>query len=483
MEHGSTRGAVAAGHRLTAQAGADVLAAGGNAFDAAVAAMAMACVAEPVLCSPGGGGFAMVRHGDTGEVALIDFFPQTPMERRRPNGDGVHEIHADFGTATQAFHIGPATVATPGFFAGLEVIAETGGTLTLPTLLGPAARAAREGVTLTPFQHHLFTVVAPILTATEAARRLYAPEGHLLKPGDRFLNPGLGDALEAVGAGTGGGDISAALVAAQREAGHLTNADIDNYRVAVRAPLRTETGDAAVHLNPLPAAGGVLIAHSLAAISSSRPLDLAEAFMATGRVRAAAPGSLGLLGEEVLRRRGTTHVSVIDNDGNACAVTISNGEGNGEILEPYGIMPNNILGEDDVNPGGPTGWPTDTRLSSMMCPTILEWPDGRLVALGTGGSNRIRTAIPQVLVRLCAEGADLATAIRAPRLHVEGSRLDFENLYDEPDRESLCSTFNEHRAWPERNLFFGGVHAVEREPAGRLVGAGDPRRDGITMTV
>ena len=115
----AARGVVAAGHRLTAEAGADVLRAGGNAFDAAIAAVAMACVCEPVLCSPGGGGFAMLRHGSTGAISLLDFFAHTPLGRREVT-DGVREVHADFGTATQRFHIGPATSATPGFFGGVS---------------------------------------------------------------------------------------------------------------------------------------------------------------------------------------------------------------------------------------------------------------------------------------------------------------------------------------------------------------------------
>ena len=190
-----------------------------------------------------------------------------------------------------------------------------------------------------------------------------------------------------------------------------------------------------------------------------------------------------MLASVPLRQRGTTHISVIDADGTACAVTISNGSGNGEVVDDFGFMLNNILGEEDVNPGGSHGWPTNTRLSSMMCPTMIEFSDGRVVALGSGGSNRIRSAICQVVVSLCLSGVDLSAAVMAPRLHVEGEHLDFEDLYDESVRGELVALFADHRAWPERNMFYGGVHSVGMDGAGSFAGCGDPRRDGTAIIV
>ena len=119
----------------------------------------------------------------------------------------------------------------------------------------------------------------------------------------------------------------------------------------------------------------------------------------------------------------------------------------------------------------------------MMCPTIIEHPDGGITALGSGGSNRIRSAIAQVIVRMCVDGSDLAMAVQAPRVHVEGRHLDFEDRFAADFRARLCAEFPDHRAWPQPDLFYGGVHAARLVPDGAFAGAGDARRDGVAIVV
>ena len=474
---------VAAGHRLTAEAGADVLRRGGNAFDATVAALAMACVCEPVLCAPGAAGFAMIRDGASGALSVIDFFGHTPLERRADERT-VRGVDADFGTATQAFHIGPATTATPGFFDGLEAMHRMGATIALDQLVASAVDAARAGIVVTPFQHHLSTVVTAILTATDGAADLFAPGGAVVAAGDVFRNPGLADALEILARdGFRRSTVGSACCAAQAEGGHLTSADLDAYETIERAPLSIRVDGSTIHLNPLPAAGGTLVAHTLDQLDSSDPVAIARAVAATGDARRHGDGTLADLASLTIRRRGTTHVSVVDRDGTACAATVSNGEGNGQLIDGYGFMLNNILGEDDVNPAGLSNWPTDTRLSSMMCPTIVEDADGTVTALGSGGSNRIRSAIAQVIVRLCVDGGDLPTAVEAARLHVEGGHLDFEDRFGTELRDRLRAEFPDHRRWPQPDLFFGGVHTARRGADGTFSGMGDARRDGAAIVV
>ena len=484
MSSTRSRGVVAAGHELTAATAADILRQGGTAFDAAIAALAMSCVCEPILSSPGGGGFAMVRDGATGSTHLIDFFPQTPLERRMgADHDGVLQIHADFGTATQAFHIGPATVATPGFFHGLLALHARGATHSLIDLFGPAVRAARTGISISPFQHYLTTVVEPIVTNTAGTRSLFAPNGTLLQPGETFRNPGLADALESLALSGVGGQVDLAIVENQAQRGHVVAGDLEAYEAIERTPLAVDINGATVHLNPLPAASGTLIAHTLSHLESADAVDIARALLATSQARQSAGGDLSALASVPLRQRGTTHISVIDANRTACSVTISNGSGNGEVVDDFGFMLNNILGEEDVNPGGSGGWPTNTRLSSMMCPTMIEFSDGRVVALGSGGSNRIRSAICQVVISLCMSGVDLSAAVKAPRLHVEAGHLDFEDLYNESVRDELVALFADHRAWPERNMFYGGVHSVGMDSADGFAGCGDARRDGTAIVV
>jgi len=180
--------------------------------------------------------------------------------------------------------------------------------------------------------------------------------------------------------------------------------------------------------------------------------------------------------------RGTTHISVIDAEGNAASVSLSNGEGNGAIVGPFGFMLNNMLGEEDVTPGDE--WREGTRLSSMMAPTIIMEADGTVTALGTGGSNRIRTAVLQVAVNLLAHGMSLEDAVATPRLHVERSGVtSFEPGLSEEAEAAFRALGDRGHAWPEPNLFFGGVHAARRRGKGDVEGAGDPRRQGAARVV
>jgi gamma-glutamyltranspeptidase/glutathione hydrolase len=145
-------------------------------------------------------------------------------------------------------------------------------------------------------------------------------------------------------------------------------------------------------------------------------------------------------------------------------------------------MMNNMLGEEDVNPDGFHNWIPGRRLASMMTPAIVEAADGSLQALGSGGSNRIRTAIFQVLVNRLAAGMSPEEAVTAPRLHFEKDRLDIECAEARTDIETVCSGFADPVRWPGRSLYFGGVHCVERRDDGSFTGAGDPRREGAFLT-
>jgi gamma-glutamyltranspeptidase/glutathione hydrolase len=259
-----------------------------------------------------------------------------------------------------------------------------------------------------------------------------------------------------------------------------------------------------VALNPPPAASGALIAFGLdyvqGLLDEGRALDvfaLKETMDATNDARAShgeglaaqlAGGQLAKSMRKAARHpaayRGTTHISVIDRDGNAAAASLSNGEGNGSIVGNFGFMLNNVLGEEDLAPKGLGNWREGVRLSSMMAPTIIMQPDGTVTALGTGGSNRIRTAILQVAVNLLDHGMSLGAAVEAPRLHVEkGGTLSFEPGLPEAAEIAFLALEDRAHAWPALNLFFGGVHAARRFSDGGVEGAGDPRRGGVASVI
>ncbi len=176
--------------------------------------------------------------------------------------------------------------------------------------------------------------------------------------------------------------------------------------------------------------------------------------------------------------RGTTHISVVDAQGNVAALSVSNGEGCGHMVPGTGIMMNNMLGEEDLNPSGFHAWREGRRMTSMMCPSIAVRATGSIMALGSGGSNRIRTAVLQVLINVLDRGLPLAEAILEPRLHVEGGTASLEEDHGAETLAALGDRGEDIVAWPRHNLFFGGVHAAVRNADGGFEAAGDPRRGG-----
>jgi gamma-glutamyltranspeptidase/glutathione hydrolase len=509
-------GAVAAGHTATADAAARALREGGNAFDAVIAAHWCACVAEPVLTSLGGGGFLLAR--PLGQDARVyDFFAHTPCRRQPADAIDFHPIQADFGTTLQEFHIGYGSVATPGTVRGLFSIHRELGSLPMPVLVEPAVQLARDGVPVNQLQAYILDVVRPIYLATAAAARRYGSArqaGRLVGEGETLWLPELADTISTL-AMEGDrlfyeGEIAAQIADACRlQGGHLQRRDLEKYRVERREPLALDYRDARLQTNPPPASGGLLIGFALKLLErfagNGTPIDtaeglsrVAEVMRATNEARLHALGS-DLLDERLLDRgivelylgqvrerarafRGTTHISVIDRDGNIAALTTSNGEGCGHLLGDTGVMLNNMLGEEDLNPHGFHRWQENQRLTSMMTPSLIELADGSGVALGSGGSNRIRSAILQVLLRLVDEGLDLDRAVALPRIHYENGLLNIEGGFDAQASERLQAEFPCTACWPDLNLFFGGVHAVRFGPAGFSC-SGDPRRGGVALLI
>ncbi|MEM7210303.1 MAG: gamma-glutamyltransferase [Pseudomonadota bacterium] len=505
--------AIACGHQVTADAAAETLRAGGTALDAAIAAGLAAMVAEPVLAGLLGGGFLMVRD-TSGRSHLLDAFVQTPSRRLPDANIALDIVTADFGTTTQDFHIGSGSIAVPGLAPSLTEAHQRFGRIPFPELAEPAIQAARNGVVLTAYQARLATIVEPILKATPAAQALHSDGDALLGEGQTLRNPDLADVLEVYSHEgprfVQEGEIAQGLLALSKQGGQITADDLRRYEPAWRTPLEQRRGNARIHMNPPPSLGGALIAFSLQMLGHDPDsCTVAHALAATGKARLDADllrdpvtGSTRLLSSglvdryrtDIARRlaatRGTTHISIIDGNGMGAALTLSNGEGCGHILPGTGIMPNNMLGEDDLLPDGLQSWTPGQRLSSMMAPITLDWPDGRFAMLGSGGSNRIRSALTQVLIHLVDRDAHLADAIEAPRLHVEPGvdeesrptqHVDAEEPASEEDRHALLSDWPKARIWPEPSMFFGGVHVVAASGDGREA-AGDPRRSGVAST-
>jgi gamma-glutamyltranspeptidase / glutathione hydrolase len=504
------RGVVAAGHPVTAEAGADVLRAGGNAVDAAVAAVLMSFVAEPPLTGPGAGGFMVVH--TAGESHVLDFFVAAPglaLKDREPVA--LVPIDVRFSEdAVQRFNIGPASCGAYGTTLGLAEILRRFGTVRLGDLTAAPARAAREGVEVVPMQAFLFTVLEPIVTSTPECAALYAPEGRLLREGDTFRAPELGDLLDRLGAEGPGflydGDVAHAVSDWVLErGGMLSREDLASYELIEREPARVSYRGREVLTNPPPSSGGILIADALGILERlGRPHDpfvIAEVIEETNRARDEefleglategflerflAKQALDSVATEVRSRLGnTTHISVMDAEGACASVTCSNGSCSGVVVPGTGVHLNNMLGEHDLNPLGFHRHPPGARVPSMMSPTVVLSDGAPEIAIGSAGSNRIRSAILQTVLGVIDHGLPAQDAVSAPRLHVEQGELDAEPGVDEAALERLEGTGWVVRRWSELNLFFGGVQAVARNPGtGRLTGGGDPRRGGVATVV
>ena len=434
------QGAIAAGNRVTAEAGARVLAAGGNAIDACIVAAFAAAVTEGPLTGPTGGGFLLA--WVDGETTMLDCFFAAPA---RPFGE-IEEIVVDFGDSTQSYQVGDGSVAVPGLVAGLEEAHRRFASMPWPQLVEPAIELARQGLDATEAQSFLHLILEGILQRDEGGRRIYGVP-------DRIETADFVPTLERIR------DVgSQAIVELIPELAD----DIAAYHVATPKPIRTWVGELEVLTTPAPSRGGAVVAAALEQLATAETLD--ERARALRHGYDAAPP---------LAVAGTTHISVIDADGNAAAFSSTLGSGSGVFRG--GTQLNNMLGELDIIghvPGAP-----GTRLPSMMTPTLVLENGRPRLAVGSAGSVRLAGAIAQVADAVL-RGTSIEEAIDQPRIHVDGEVLHLEGGLMElaPDGWQTVR-------WAGRNLYFGGVAAVERRADGSLAAAGDPRRGGHGIVV
>lgn len=480
---------MAAGHPLTARAGARVLREGGNAVDAAVAAMLTSFVSEPLLTGLGAGGYMLVAGGGR-EPKLLDFFVQAPTRVGDGSEAELRGVDVSFGDAAQVFHIGPASCGVYGAPAGVCEAVRRWGTVPLEDLAAPAAALAREGVVLNAGQAYVAEILAELLTSTPECAALWAPAGRILREGELLRNPELGDALVRL-ARDGAepfyrGDIAAAVCEWLRaHGGSLSSEDLARYRAIEREPVRMGYRDREILTNPPPSAGGTLLAYALALLDRGpTPPSLGGVVEAMAAAQAERTPEFvegldddGFIERFLATRLGsTTHISVIDADGCACSATCTNGEGSGVVVPGTGMHINNVMGEEDLNPLGFHLHPAGRRMPSMMAPSIVM-RDGEVeLVLGSAGSNRIRSALLQTIVGVVDHGMPVLEAVCAPRVHFEDGVV-----FAEPGIElgELAGDIQVVR-FGALNLFFGGVQAAQRRGEA-LTGAGDPRRGGVAV--
>lgn len=500
--------AVAATGPVAVQAGIDAARAGGNAVDAAIAAMVTAMSTEPGIVSPLGGAYVTVWPAG-GEPEVVDGNVEMPGRGQPAErfGMGLLEVETTYGGGI-TLYVGHGSAATPGAFAALGLAHQRHGSAAWPAVLAPASEALRRG-------YHLGAAAASYLALTadsvfgwdeQTRAAVRRPDGSALRAGDLVRSPDLADSLDLIGREGPGcvytGEIGRRIAAdSAARGGLLTEADLTAYRPVVRRPLTLALGDWEVATNPPPSVGGPMLAVMLGELAAREGrgwddvIEIQRQVLSYRRQVHDLSADLEEDGYALLERvqrhglpglptsSSTVHVSAVDSDGTACAITSSAGYGSGATVPGTGLMLNNGLGEPELNRLGLHALVPGTRLASNMAPSVARSRDGGALAIGSPGADRITTALLQVLARYCLMGVGLQEAIDRPRLHLkildDGShRVEHE---DDPEmtlaaeRSGLQSVLH-----PRHSMYFGGVGAAHRSAAGVLTAAADPRREAAT---
>lgn len=501
------KGAVASGHPLTCQAACEVLKKGGNAFDAVVAAAFASTVTEPTLTSLAGGGFLLSHVQKSGEDKVIDFFVNTPgLGCDRVFVPDLIPANLRFRSTEQIFHIGIGSVAVPGTLMGLVHCFKTLCSLEIEDIIAPALRFLDEGVEVSALMSYLLKILRPILSYSDYGKEIYT-----VGEGGKLFNPLL---REFLGSRSPDGWIESFYRSdpfpVERETADrkciLTAEDFKAYGVIERKPLDIHYRSYHILTNPPPSFGGLLLCLSLSLLEdrdlsalspSERSVLLAQLMETMHELRKELPedGLSSLpFDQKKLRscrveieklskcahpisRNGTTHISVIDAEGNAASMTSSNGSNSGCFFGETGIMLNNMMGEDDLHPDGFYASPPGKRVSSMMSPSFIKRDGDIFAVLGSGGSKRIRTALLQAIINLVDLGLDVSSAVENPRIHLDDdSILQVEPGFDSKVIDELAKWYRSN-LWTEKDMYFGGVHTALHN----LSGHGDSRRGGYFM--
>ncbi len=456
------RAGIAAGHPATTDAGAEVLADGGSAADAAVAASLASCVAETVMTGLLGGGHALYLDAKSGTVENLDCFVAVPGLGVEPRHAELLELEVPFGTELVHYAVGPASCGVPGVPAGLGALWTRFGRLSWARLCQPALELARTGVDMPPAHAACLDMLAPVMTMNEGGP-IYAPGGQLLRAGDRLHQPGLVHALETLAAegasSVYSGTIAESLLALVEERGGLvTRGDLAAYEGRWSEPVAFEYAGTRILTRPAlgPISAPLARLMPLSGLApDERALALVDAFAGDG---ADANGD-------------TTNVTVVDADGSACVLTTSLGLGSGDFLPGFDLHLNSMLGETDLLRGRLE--PGD-RMASMMAPMVALASDGEPeLAAGAAGGTRLRSALVQVLAGVLDEGLDATEAVARPRLHVAGDTVHLEPGFEAGIARRIEAAGFAVREWSAQHHYFGGVSAITRTG-----GAGDPRRSG-----
>ncbi len=523
-----SRGMVVSNHPLASAAGAEMIAAGGNAVDAAIATLFCLTVVEPMMVGIVGGATMHIRTAD-GENRIIDAMSAVPMGGRadmfKPVPGGALE---NYETTDRANVVGVNSICTPGSLLGWAEALRRWGTMPLDEVMQPAIKHASRGFRATPYLHECITGAAPDLALQKEIAAMLLPGGSPLKAGERLVQGDYAETLrmiakEGVGALHGGAIGDAVVAYVQKMGGVLGREDMVGYRTKERAPIRTGYRGWELIMPPPPAASGVHItqmlnimeAYDVGGMGFGSP-DLvhlmAEALKIAFADRAEASGDPDFVQVPVAlltsrdyaaQRRAlidmartkawapgikqgegsnTTHMTAADRDGNVCAITstINNTFGARIVIPGTGIIPNNYMHTFDPRPGSALSIAPGKRVTTSMAPS-MALNDGVLkFALGLPGGKRIFPSVWQAMMNIIDHGMTLQEAVEAPRQWSEGPTLEMENTYPE-------SIYGQMRARGHRVEVLphvaGGMNGIAFNEDGTMTGAACWRADGHPVGV
>lgn len=501
--------AIASSSQLSADAGAAVAHAGGNAVDAAVAACITSMTTEPGVCSLGGSGYVTVWTG-CDEAVTIDGYAEMPgrglpAERLGQSATGVT---LSYGGGTDTI-VGYGSVAVPGSVAAMGHACERYGRLPWREVLEPARAVADTGFPMpSNCRYFLETSAEEIYGWLPYSRdTMFAADGKLVEVGETMRIPGLADSLERI-AQNGAQEFYTGELG-QRMAdyvsdngGMLNREDMAAYRPVERPSLLAHMDEWQIATSPPPAVGGAALTAMLLLMRRARHdgwtascvkrlVDTQRAVIDYRRRRLHDSQDLDTDVTRLLEmtRDGimpgassaTVHTSAVDAQGTGCAITMSAGYGSGVLPPDTGVWLNNSLGEVELTGGELKVTEPGTRLLSNMAPTVARSGDGTVLAVGSPGADRITTAILHTLVNYMHFGMSLGEAVAYPRAHVEPLREGYRVTY-EPGLP-MEQVDIPQRPFDHISMFFGGVAAAEWSPLRGFTVAGDPRRAGGTAVV
>lgn len=481
--------AIAAGHEETLSAAKVILENGGNAFDAAITATVAMFITEPCMCSAGAGGFAMV-HQRGQQPLMLDFFTQTPISKPKLKEIDFFPVTVNFGNEKEIFHVGKASMATPGIVKAIFELHNQYGSMPMGDLLNPVRDLAKNGVTINTFQGIDLGLLKSIFSLDQSVKEVFFKKGEILKEGDHLHMPRLNSFLDLLEFGGEEefyqGEIGRIVgQASKQNGGFIRRADFEQYQAFWRKPLKYNYLDAELYLPNGASMGGALMTLALdwytktnswvQAIENTRKMfsSMESLHFWMNKIHPEIPFSPQ---GNSISTNGTSHFNIADSYGNSVNMTISIGEGCGYFIPGTDMQMNNMMGESFLLPDGFHSWLPNQRLQSMMTPTLILDHDKNLVfAGGSGGAGRIPYMIAQVLDRLLSNKESLLKATMAPRVYVDDVLAHVEHGYD----GDIPSHLKEH-PWTDKSLFFGGVHSIFRNKYGKFEACGDSRRYGVS---